>query len=1140
MFSRNTKPSQIVVQSLLELRNRYQRERSQLTFIIQQINNILDRYQEEKDIQQEGRVGGKYLKIIRLLFDLQILRGTNIEDILSGNMPRYIKQKLESKLTCLMDYLILYVMARRRQVSFYKLNLKVVELLYLSNNSFSLRSVKLTEIEVKFVAEFLRESRMLTSIDLSSAGISNTGVQVLAESLIKNQKLTSVDLSDNRIGEVGAQAIAEALKENRTLTSIDLSHNQTTTRIIVAIQPRIAVRLKANRTIALLVILKEKAQKEGLTLKVILQEINNILDRYEQDGLEEVIRGHVFGYRKSSLEIRYSEVINRLFDIQIRHSHVKRILSGDGRYYTETMEGDKRCSVKIITKLETKATCLMDYLILYIIAKRLQTSFYKLHSKVVELLDSSSNSYSVRSFTLTEIDVQFLARVLRENRTLTEIDLSYNQIADVGAQEIAEALSENRTLTKIALSHNQIADVGAQAIADALSKNRTLTEIDLSHNQIADVGAQEIADALSKNRTLTEIDLSHNQIADVGAQEIAEALSENRTLPKIDLSHNQIADVGAQAIAEALSKNRTLMEVDLSYSQIADVGAQAIAEALSKNRTLMDIDLSHSQIADVGAQAIADALSKNRTLVHIYLSCNSISNKGAKAIAKVLGENQRLREVSLDGNPIGNAGAQAIAEVLRENRTLTMIDLDVRGERGVQIKQEINRLLNRNKAIIEKVEVLMEQYIGYAEKGADSEAMVACFDRIIEINPMCVDAWIGKGGILLMQKHYIEAAKCIDKAEEIDPKIEIIWSLKGQLLFEQGFYEAAIKCFDKALEINPECELAESKKSSTLRALREQQKAEIVARKQQESPRSVPVPPSADAYSVSYTISYQALTFGDELGSGSYGDVYRGKWQHFDVAIKQLKTSRLAPATLESFKQEAEIMWGLRHDNIVQLYGVSVDNPGHYCLVMELMPQCSLFDVIHNDETLEWKVRYNIASDIAKGLSLLHDRGIIHQDLKSPNVLIGDGMRAKITDFGLAKVKTETSTLASTMPREQTSAGQAKPAGTLRWMAPELFKRRAQATDKSDIHSYGMILWELVSRLIPFADAANDAILTQWLSTGEQEEIPEDCPPSFAALISKCWKERTERPTADEAVTELEKIREQEAAKRPEYQIFSI
>jgi tRNA A-37 threonylcarbamoyl transferase component Bud32 len=349
----------------------------------------------------------------------------------------------------------------------------------------------------------------------------------------------------------------------------------------------------------------------------------------------------------------------------------------------------------------------------------------------------------------------------------------------------------------------------------------------------------------------------------------------------------------------------------------------------------------------------------------------------------------------------------------------------------------------------------------------------------------------------------------------------------------------------------------------------------------EEEPEQQIQPPLVEAYSVSYTIPYEALTFGDKLGGGSYGVVYQGKWRsNTDVAIKQLHSSRLTQTAIESFQQEAGIMAHLRHPNIVQFYGISVDNPGHYCLVMELMPQCSLFDVIHNGQPLEWKVRYSIASDIAKGLSLLHDRRVIHQDLKSPNVLIGDGMRAKITDFGLAQVKTETSTLALTMPQrtqatteqaakpagtlrwmapelfcclfrrrakatdksdihKQTSIGQAKPAGTLRWMAPELFRRRAKPTTQSDIHSYGMILWELASRLIPFADAASDATIERWISEGVQETIPEDCPTSFAALITKCWKERTERPTADEAVTDLKEIQQQEAAKGPQYKIFS-
>ncbi len=90
-------------------------------------------------------------------------------------------------------------------------------------------------------------------------------------------------------------------------------------------------------------------------------------------------------------------------------------------------------------------------------------------------------------------------------------------------------------------------------------------------------------------------------------------------------------------------------------------------------------------------------------------------------------------------------------------------------------------------------------------------------------------------------------------------------------------------------------------------------------------------------------------------------------------------------------------------------------------------------------------------------------------------------------------------------------------------MAPELFKRRAKYTKSADMYSYGMVLWELASRKVPFSDAHNRELLIQWLRDGEQEEIPQDCPAGFAKLIKWCWKqEPTGRPTIDQAANALE------------------
>eukprot|EP01090_Pellita_catalonica_P016431 TRINITY_DN468_c0_g1_i8.p1 TRINITY_DN468_c0_g1~~TRINITY_DN468_c0_g1_i8.p1 ORF type:complete len:415 (+),score=98.25 TRINITY_DN468_c0_g1_i8:136-1245(+) len=105
-----------------------------------------------------------------------------------------------------------------------------------------------------------------------------------------------------------------------------------------------------------------------------------------------------------------------------------------------------------------------------------------------------------------------------------------------------------------------------------------------------------------------------------------------------------------------------------------------------------------------------------------------------------------------------------------------------------------------------------------------------------------------------------------------------------------------------------------------------------------------------------------------------------------------------------------------------------------------------------------------------------------------------------------------------------------KKTGTVRWLAVELFKRRAKPTEASDVYSLGMILWEIASRLIPFADAQNDAVIVGWIKDGEQEEIPEDTPAEFKSLIEECWS-----PTPSKRPTALEVLKRLEAA-RPDWQ----
>lgn len=251
--------------------------------------------------------------------------------------------------------------------------------------------------------------------------------------------------------------------------------------------------------------------------------------------------------------------------------------------------------------------------------------------------------------------------------------------------------------------------------------------------------------------------------------------------------------------------------------------------------------------------------------------------------------------------------------------------------------------------------------------------------------------------------------------------------------------------------------------------------------------------PADQGVSVSYQIDYTTLNLGKELGKGSFGVVYKGNYQFGGiVAIKQLYPNNLGQESDEEFNREALMMSQLHHPNIIHFYGYcSIPK----CLVMEYMPKGSLFDVLQDKkQALDWGVRMRIAIDMVSGLAFLHSKGILHRDIKSLNVLLDEHDKAKLTDFGLSRVKNAT--------KSRTASH--KMIGTLPWMAPELFKQRSTYTQKSDIYSLGVTFWELASRKIPYAEDAAEAIPT-FVREGAREDIPEDCPQNFAYLIQQCW-----------------------------------
>ncbi|CAA0832225.1 Protein kinase superfamily protein with octicosapeptide/Phox/Bem1p domain [Striga hermonthica] len=242
-----------------------------------------------------------------------------------------------------------------------------------------------------------------------------------------------------------------------------------------------------------------------------------------------------------------------------------------------------------------------------------------------------------------------------------------------------------------------------------------------------------------------------------------------------------------------------------------------------------------------------------------------------------------------------------------------------------------------------------------------------------------------------------------------------------------------------------------------------------------------------------------------ELGAGTYGTVYHGKWRGSDVAIKRIKKSCFVGRSSEQerltaeFWHEAEILSKLHHPNVVAFYGVVQDGPGGtLATVTEFMVNGSLRHVlISKDRHLDRRKRLIIAMDAAFGMEYLHSRNIVHFDLKCDNLLVNlkDSSRpiCKVGDFGLSKIKRNTLVTGGVR-------------GTLPWMAPELLNgSSSKVSEKVDVFSFGIVLWEILTGEEPYANMHYGAIIGGIVNNTLRPPVPSFCDPEWRLLMEQCW-----------------------------------
>jgi len=267
-----------------------------------------------------------------------------------------------------------------------------------------------------------------------------------------------------------------------------------------------------------------------------------------------------------------------------------------------------------------------------------------------------------------------------------------------------------------------------------------------------------------------------------------------------------------------------------------------------------------------------------------------------------------------------------------------------------------------------------------------------------------------------------------------------------------------------------------------------------------------------------------------KISAGGFGTVYEGKWTtHGRVALKEMR-GHCKTRNLGELVKEANVSASLNHPNICKFLGICENGAtADRYIIYEFMPW-SLFDLIHmprsffNDRpALTAVTRLEIAECMASAGDYLHSLGVIHADLKSPNVLVDRGLkgrknciRAKLCDFGHAAVRPS--------PRPHNRLG------TPHWAAPEALRGEG-ISYPVDVWAFGVICWEMVKREVPFAGLSAEAVIASvgWggkIPGGELDMIEKGKRCALLAVATECMQPQvSDRPSFHQLLKRLRKIR---------------
>ncbi|KAL0002000.1 hypothetical protein SO802_015781 [Lithocarpus litseifolius] len=607
------------------------------------------------------------------------------------------------------------------------------------------------------------------------------------------------------------------------------------------------------------------------------------------------------------------------------------------------------------------------------------------------------------------------------------------------------------------------------SIPDSLSRLTRLQNLELSYNKLTG----SIPNSLIELKSILQIQLYQNSLSG----ELPSGLSNLTKLLRFDISKNELIGTipeelcGLQLESLKLSENRfegslptnitrstNLYELKLFNNKITG----SLPSELGKNSPLQILDVSYNGFSG----DIPSHLCENGALTDLILSYNSFSGE----IPESLGKCQSLYRVRLTHNNISGTIPWTWVKLV-ELDTLDLNDNELSGDIPVGIQgwkklTELNLANNRFSGEIpdEIGSLLVLNYLDLSGNNFSGEIPPEMQNLKLNFLNLSNNRLSGDLPPLYANRNYrncfVGNPGLCGNFPDLCPRVGGSKKQGNFWILLAIFVTAGIGLI---VGIVLFC-----------------WKYRAVKKNKKEIAREIAMSPWKEFHNLPFNVLeiMDCLDENNVIGSGGSGEVYKVVLSKGEtVAVKKLYRGGGEISDKYGFKAEVETLGKIRHKNIVRLW-CCYDTVDCKLLVYEYMPNGSLGDLLHGGKggLLDWPKRYQIALDAALGLSYLHHDcvpPIFHRDVKSNNILIDGEFRARVGDFGVAKV------VAVAGPG---GVSMSAIAGTPGYIAPE-YAYTLRVNEKSDIYSFGVVILELVTGRRPNDPDFGEKDLVKWVST---------------------------------------------------------